>query len=446
MGPGMMQSLAMWCLLCGVDPAPIEVVLLDRQQPVSFEKEIEPILAAKCQSCHSAKVLRGGLDMGTYAGLLAGGKSGPAIVPGKSTESRLIQLAGRTMKPTMPPTDETPLTPHELALVKLWIDQGAIGGNVRKTPADVKLSPLPARVQPVRAIAISPDKSMLAFGRGNKVHILEPKSGKLLRTLTAPGKPTAHESIVEAIDFAPDGKTIASASFREVIVWNPDSGEVVRRITGFADRVVAISYSPDGKFLATGGGPATANGELRIVDLSTGKPIVELSDAHSDTIFGVAFSSDGSRVVTGGADKLVKVWNASTGEFLKKFEGHSNHVLDVGWKSDGRVIASAGADDLIKVWDVSTGEVIRTIRGHGKQVTRLVFIGASNKIFAASGDFTARVWNVDNGGSNQTLRGARDFLYAIAASKDGQLLATGGEEGIVRLYSQDGRLIRSLEP
>src|SRR5439155_1465139 len=81
---------------------------------------------------------------------------------------------------------EEPLTPQELALLKLWIDQGAKGpaGAVALRPRpEVRLGPLPARVQPVRALALSPDKSVLAAGRGNQVHLYNPTTGAHLRSL-----------------------------------------------------------------------------------------------------------------------------------------------------------------------------------------------------------------------------------------------------------------------
>src|SRR5262245_41549482 len=108
-----------------VDPIP--EVKLDRKEPVLYEKDIEPILANKCFVCHTGKEVNssGKLDMATYEKLMKGGKKGPPIVAGKASESYLYKLCSRQMKPQMPPKDEVPLTPNELAMVKLWIDQGA---------------------------------------------------------------------------------------------------------------------------------------------------------------------------------------------------------------------------------------------------------------------------------------------------------------------------------
>src|SRR5262245_45518964 len=81
----------------------IPVVRLDRKDALDYARDVEPILAKKCQVCHSGNVTEGQLDLGAHDRVLKGGKHGPAVVPGKSADSRLVQLAGRTRKPFMPP-------------------------------------------------------------------------------------------------------------------------------------------------------------------------------------------------------------------------------------------------------------------------------------------------------------------------------------------------------
>src|SRR5262249_967331 len=114
---------------------PIKVVDLKRDDPVSYDKDVEPIFYKKCIACHSGPVKEGKFDLGTYEGLVKGVKRGTAIIPGKAGSSLVHLMAGRTKKPFMPPKDEVPLSPEELALVKLWIDQGA------KAPTGVRVKP-----------------------------------------------------------------------------------------------------------------------------------------------------------------------------------------------------------------------------------------------------------------------------------------------------------------
>jgi WD40 repeat protein len=433
---------------------PIAVVKLERTAPVLYDKDIEPILVNKCAVCHSDNIKEGKLDLGSYDGLVKGGKRGAAVVPGKSGDSLLVKLVGRTEKKFMPPKGEEPLTPEELALLKLWIDQGAKAPTSKRERPKVIVAGPPANVHPVLGVAISPDKKYVAASRGNQIHIYEAATGKYLRTLldpqltTADKKPikAAHLSLVESLAYSPDGKTLASGSFQEVVLWDAEKGTILRRLTGFADRVVALDFSHDGKLLATGGGAPTADGELKIFEVASGKLVVEIKNGHSDTVFAVSFSPDDKKLASCAADKFVKTFEVPSGKFLKSFEGHTHHVLGVGWKADGKMLASAGADNVIKVWDFDKGEQLRTIPGHGKQITRLLFIGKSDQFATCSGDQTVRFWNI-NGGNTRNFGGSADFLYALGVSPDGALVAAGGQEGIVRVYNgTNGQLLKSLLP
>lgn len=91
---------------------------------IDFAKEIHPLLEARCASCHSGDSAQAGLHLDSREGLLRGGKDGPAIVPGKSSESLLIlKVTGQRGLP-MPPSGPR-LTADTIALLRAWIDQGA---------------------------------------------------------------------------------------------------------------------------------------------------------------------------------------------------------------------------------------------------------------------------------------------------------------------------------
>lgn len=463
-----MRSLALLFLLPAVAVGqekkdakltPIEPAKLDRKEPIDYAKDVQPIFAAKCTVCHSGSEQKGKFDMGSFAAIMKGGRRGVEIVAGKPMESPLYLYSSHNKGPVMPPkTEENNLTAAEVAVLKLWIEQGAKGPATAevKTRPKVVLSLPPALVKPVRAVAISPekaDKAVVAAGRGNQIHLFNGK-GEFQKTLidptlkTADGKEakSAHISLVESLTYSPDGKTLASGSFQEVTLWDAEKGTVKARIGGFADRVVALAYSPDGKLLATGGGAPTEDGEIKVFT-ADGKPAFEVKNGHSDTVFGVAFSPDNKLLATGGADKFVKVWEVPSGKFVKSFEGHTHHVLDVGWTADGKKLVSAGADNIVKVWDYEKGEKARDIANHQKQVTRLAFVPKTQTFVSASGDKSSVLFNADNGGAMRNFTGSQDFLYAVATNPDGSLVATGGEEGIVRLYNgTNAQLVKALLP
>jgi hypothetical protein len=90
-----------------------------------FEKEVRPILVNQCFNCHSTgKKQKGGLLLDSREGLLAGGDNGESIVPGKSSESRLIQAIGyQDADLKMPPKGK--LKDEEIAALTKWVDRGA---------------------------------------------------------------------------------------------------------------------------------------------------------------------------------------------------------------------------------------------------------------------------------------------------------------------------------
>ncbi len=94
----------------------------DEAKPL-VERRIAPILSERCAACHNATKHSGGLDVTSRDSLLKGGDSGPAIVPGKLDESRLLNMVGGD-KPKMPKNSK-PLTAGQLADLRIWIKTGA---------------------------------------------------------------------------------------------------------------------------------------------------------------------------------------------------------------------------------------------------------------------------------------------------------------------------------
>ena len=101
---------------------------LDRPEPAAvefFEKKVRPLLADNCYNCHSANTnSKGGLRVDDRNGLIHGGNTGPAVVPGKPDESLLLQAVRHLDgAPKMPPKKK--LTDDQLADLARWIEDGA---------------------------------------------------------------------------------------------------------------------------------------------------------------------------------------------------------------------------------------------------------------------------------------------------------------------------------
>jgi len=111
---------------------------------VDYSRQVHPILAARCLPCHGDEQRSGGLSLATHTGVLQGGRTGAAILPGRSGESLLVRRVTGVVQPAMPLGLE-PLAAAEIALIRTWIDQGA-----RATPAS---PPAQGRWQPPLALA-----------------------------------------------------------------------------------------------------------------------------------------------------------------------------------------------------------------------------------------------------------------------------------------------------
>ena len=88
------------------------------------EKEALPIVQ-RCFQCHGDTLQMSGLDLRTREGMLKGGVSGPAVVPGNAAGSLLYKRITGAEPPRMPMAPVAPLTAQEISLIKDWIDQGA---------------------------------------------------------------------------------------------------------------------------------------------------------------------------------------------------------------------------------------------------------------------------------------------------------------------------------
>src|SRR5881396_2060568 len=110
---------------------------------VDFVKGIKPIFEASCIKCHGRGRTKGDLSIESRETLIKGGESGPAIIPGKSEESHLIELVAGLDPDSVMPQKGKRLTPEQIGLLRAWIDQGA--------PRDASISfakPPPANLFP----------------------------------------------------------------------------------------------------------------------------------------------------------------------------------------------------------------------------------------------------------------------------------------------------------
>jgi YHS domain-containing protein len=94
------------------------------QRTVNFSKEVRPLLAARCGSCHLNGKKSGGFRMDSRELFLKGGDAGPAVEIGQSGESRLIKLVAALEADNRMPPEGPILSNEHVGILRAWIDQG----------------------------------------------------------------------------------------------------------------------------------------------------------------------------------------------------------------------------------------------------------------------------------------------------------------------------------
>lgn len=284
---------------------------------VSYHADVLPILRANCFGCHQGAKQLGEYRMTDFAALVQGGETGqPAIVPGKSSESYLVdQIELHEGVAEMPKPPQEPLHATEVELIRNWIDQGAIND------APESMGPQYDREHPP----------------------------------VYTGPPT-----LPSLDLSPNGELLAVAGYHEVILLDPKSGEVKTRLIGQSPRINTVRFSPDATRIAAAGGTPGELGELQIWNVASGA--LELSQMVTyDTIGGLAWAPGGRRVAVGCNDNTVRGFDVETGEpFL--FQGaHEDWIRDTVFTNDGKHLVSVARDMTCKLTEVETERFVDNV-------------------------------------------------------------------------------------
>ncbi len=434
----------------------IPIAELRRATAVDFEREILPILTRNCLACHNQTKAKADLVLETPQTILKGGESGPAVIAGRGVDSLLLKVAAHFEKPVMPPKDNkvnaSNLTPDELGLVKLWIDQGA-RGEVRGSGPIVWQS-LADTVNSIFAVALTSDGQFAACGRGNHLDVYHLPTRQPAANLFDPqmmvGSATnrqkaAHLDVVNALAFNPDGDLLASAGYREVKLWRRQPIAHSRTFTNApAGSTLTVVASTNGTHLILGG----QDGLIRIVDRTSGI-LLRTFDAKSGAVTALRVSPDGNRLLSVAGGSMIDVWDLTTGASSGRLRLKAPATA-VGWTPASNHVATADGTGSIHIWELPSnipGELalLKEFKGHTNGVSSLDFlVGKMPALLTGGGDGTARSWSLEKYEEKAKFEHGGGIV-AVAASPDGQRIATAGTNRVIKLWnSEDGRLIAQL--
>jgi len=336
-------------------------------EPVSFKREIAPILLSQCQGCHGAKKAKGKYRVDSFNHLVTG------ITAKNLEESEAYQRLITDEADDRMPADADPLPKEQIELFRRWIEAGA------------------------RFDGENPDASLVKVIPG--------------ATHPAPPKVYRRPLPITAVAFGPATNEVVVSGYRELTIWDASNGKLKRRISNVAEKTMSITVHPDGKTIAVAGGNPGRLGEVRIFDASG--ELQRILQRNDDLCLSVAFSPDGSKLAVGSTDGTVSVYTTDTWRKDIVFSNHSDWVNAVAWNKDGTMLASASRDHSAKVFDVKKRKRLATYTGHKKSVYDIAFRSDNQEVCTVGADGLLSRWRIDNARQVKPLRQTKSPGYRL---------------------------------
>jgi WD40 repeat protein len=422
-------------------------------QPISYHKQIWPLLQAKCQGCHQPASAGGKLVVTSFAQFTKGGEHGAVFLAGDPGKSALFDYL--TGIKTLMPKNGPALPAADISLFKRWIAEGA------KDDTPATIDPISEDHPPVyhappviTALAYSPDGKTLAVS-GYREILLHYADGSGLRARLV-GKAQKILSLV----YTSDGAMLCAvggtpALFGEIQFWNTADNRQVNAVQTTFDTVFGASLSPDNKELAFGG----ADNSVRVVTVPDGKQIMQL-DNHSDWVFATTFAMDAKKqlnILSAGRDQAIKLTLVNGGSFIDDINTHYTALRCLVRNPKAEQVLCGGDDGIPRLYKIFRTEV-RTmnqedhnlVTAYEKQpsgITALAF-SADGKYIAVGTDVgSIHLYSTADGKPVCTLIGLSGAAYALAFSPNGEAIATAGFDGTVRIYNaKSGSLQKQFVP
>lgn len=369
--------------------------------PVSFRRDIAPILQRRCAVCHSEESAKGGYRLDSYQRMSRAGESELLpIVAGQPEKSELYQLLIESDANDRMPQRAEALPKPEIALIERWIKEGAIndGGP--------------------------PERSLVELVRET---LLRRAPEHYPRPVPA-----------TALAFSPDGAQLAVAGYFEVTLWNVDSGALVRRIGGMPERITALAWHPKRNLLAVAGGSPAQWGAVWLVEPAKEFQARILCDLP-ETALSVAFSPDGSQLLAGAGDRTIRRFDTASGKQTRIWKQHADWVQTVAFAPDGARFISASRDRTARIFDTAGGEVLATHTGHDAPVLSAAFPPRDSTAISVARGQSVHQWDASDGKLAADFADAGRRVQTFLPIDSG--LLTGSTDGIVRLLQYSDRRV-----
>ncbi len=278
---------------------------------------------------------------------------------------------------------------------------------------------------PIAAIAAAEGSQLVVTAANNQLYKVELGLVQIL---------AAHEGGASVVAWSPTGTEIFSAGADKIIrQWDAATGKPLRTLAGSPAAVTSFALSADGQRLLA----VCGDQQVRIWQWNA-EPSGDAGEIQpvrsipaSVNVRSVACTADGKRIVTGSEDGQVRILDHDSGKELERFPGHTGPVTSVAVSADGSAIVSGSADRTARRFGLTLSHTATGL----ERTTALAITPDGSQLIAAGAKGEVTAWSMAALARVRDFQGAAGPIRAVAVSAAGDLLAAGGDDTHVRIWS-----------
>lgn len=373
--------------------------------------------------------------------------------PAKRLEIRRSVLERRKQE-----LDEILSPAHQSRLYELHLQKAGLNGLSDSAVADsLGLSPEQRRqVLAIHQLMFSQEKTAVKTGRTTGHLTMAARDEKLFDILSdvqketfdrLKGRPFDSSGCLQwlrldgrdlpmwNVAFSPDGRTLASTHHDQILLWQIARGERLFTLKGHKADITSIAFSPDGKWLVS----ASVDRTIRSWDATNGQNLHTIGMRGG--VRSIALSSDGQELWHAYGSELWNFYRYSPyrnplagGGMASPGLGDPVPVWSVACSRTGRLQSCGRQDGSVCFLHILQGRSPRKLPGHAGAVLCVTFSADGGKLASGGADGIVKLWDSRTEQELLVLKGHVKVVRCVAFHPDGRLLASAGEDGTVRLW------------